>query len=205
MSKYDLDEKNIDVEGLAQDAITNEELFQELLRGARSKDDTTRQNSFKSLQIIAEANPQFLYSEWDYFQEMLLSPNNYHQFIAIYILASLTSVDDNKKFEEIFDDYYGILAGDKAMTASHVALNSSVIVKNKPELKSRIIDILMSIDDIHQGKQKELIKAYAIEALLKIHPEAEDQEKIEDFVRTQLGSKSPKTRNMAQCFLDRCD
>lgn len=205
MSKYDLDEKNIDVEGLAQDAITNEELFQELLRGARSKDDTTRQNSFKSLQIIAEANPQFLYSEWDYFQEMLLSPNNYHQFIAIYILASLTSVDDNKKFEEIFDDYYGILAGDKAMTASHVALNSSVIVKNKPELRSRIIDILMSIDDIHQGKQKELIKAYAIEALLKIHPEAEDQEKIEDFVRTQLGSKSPKTRNMAQCFLDRCD
>lgn len=205
MSKYDLDEKNIDVEGLAQDAITNEELFQELLRGARSKDDTTRQNSFKSLQIIAEANPQFLYSEWDYFQEMLLSPNNYHQFIAIYILASLTSVDDNKKFEEIFDDYYGILAGDKAMTASHVALNSSVIVKNKPELRSRIINILMSIDDIHQGKQKELIKAYAIEALLKIHPEAEDQEKIEDFVRTQLGSKSPKTRNMAQCFLDRCD
>lgn len=136
---------------------------------------------------------------------MLYSPNNYHKFIAIYILASLTSVDKDNKFEEIFDDYYGILAGDKAMTASHVALNSSVIVKNKPELESLIIDILMSIDDIHQGKQKELIKAYAIEALLKIHPEVEDPEKIEDFVRTQLGSKSPKTRNMAQCFLDRCD
>ncbi len=205
MSKYDFDEKNIDVEGLAQDAITNEELFQELLRGARSKDDTTRQNSFKSLQIIAEANPQFLYSEWDYFQEMLSSPNNYHKFIAIYILASLTSVDDNKKFDEIFDDYFGILAGDKAMTASHVALNSSVIVRNKPELRSRIIDILMSIDDIHQGKQKELIKAYAIEVLMKIHPDVDDRGEIEEFVRTQLESKSPKTRNMAQCFLDRCD
>ncbi len=205
MSKYDFDEKNINVEGLAQDAITNEELFQELLRGARSKDDTTRQNSFKSLQIIAEANPQFLYSEWDYFQEMLSSPNNYHKFIAIYILASLTSVDDNKKFDEIFDDYFGILAGDKAMTASHVALNSSVIVRNKPELRSRIIDILMSIDDIHQGKQKELIKAYAIEVLMKIHPDVDDRGEIEEFVRTQLESKSPKTRNMAQCFLDRCD
>jgi len=205
MSKYDLDEKNIDVEGLAQDAINNEELFQELLRGTRSKDDTTRQNSFKSLQIIAEVNPQFLYSEWDYFQEMLSSPNNYHKFIAIYILASLTSVDDNKKFDEIFDDYFGILAGDKAMTASHVALNSSVIVRNKPELRSRIIDILMSIDDIHQGKQKELIKAYAIEALMKIHPDVDDRGEIEEFVRTQLESKSPKTRNMAQCFLDRCD
>ena len=205
MSKYDLAEKNIDVEGLAQNALTDGELFQELIKGVQSTDDTTRQNSFKTLQIIAENQPEFLYPQWDYFQEMLYSPNNYHKFIAIYILASLTSVDKDNKFEEIFDDYYGILAGDKAMTASHVALNSSVIVKNKPELESLIIDILMSIDDIHQGKQKELIKAYAIEALLKIHPEVEDPEKIEDFVRTQLGSKSPKTRNMAQCFLDRCD
>ena len=105
----------------------------------------------------------------------------------------------------IFDDYFGILAGDKAMTASHVALNSSVIVRNKPELRSRIIDILMSIDDIHQGKQKELIKAYAIEVLMKIHPDVDDRGEIEEFVRTQLESKSPKTRNMAQCFLDRCD
>jgi len=204
MSKYVLEEKNIDVEGLARDVLTDDDLLQELMNGVRSKDDTIRQNSFKALQLVAEKNPDFLYPEWDYFQEMLYSPNNFHKFIAIYILASLTKVDDNKKFDGIFEDYYGILAGDKAMTASHVALNSSVIAFNKPELKSRIIDILMSIDDIHQGKQKELIKAYAIEALMKIYPDAEDKEKIEDFVSTQLNSKSPKTRNMAQCFLDRC-
>ncbi len=205
MSKYQLDEKNIDVEGLAQDALTDQNLFQELKRGAQDKDNTTRQNSFKTLQVIAEKHPDFLYPEWDYFQNMLHSSNNYHKFIAIYILASLTRVDNDNKFDEIFDDYYGILAGDKAMVASHVALNSSIIALNKPELRSRIIDILMDIDDIHQGKQTELIKAYAIESLRKIYPEAEDPEKIEEFVRTQLESKSPKTRNMAQCFLDRCD
>jgi hypothetical protein len=204
MPKYDLNEKNIDVEGLARNSLTDQDLFQELMNGVKSKDDTTRQNCFKAMQFIAENDPDFLYSKWDYFQEMLYSPNNYHKYIAIYILASLTQVDDSNKFEQIFEDYYGILAGDKAMTASHVALNSSVIALNKPELKSEIIDRLMNIDSIHQGKQKELIKAYAIEALLKIHPEADDKEKIEEFVRTQLDSKSPKTRNMAQCFLERC-
>lgn len=205
MSSHDLDRKNIDVEALAKDALNDEELFHELLRGVRSKDDTIRQNSFKSLQIIAEENPHSLYPQWDYFQEMLSSQNNYHKYIAIYILASLTSVDVDNRFEGIFDEYYGILAGDKAMTASHVALNSSIIIRNKPELESRIVDILMSIDDIHQGKQKELIKAYAIESLMKIYPDVGDPQKIEEFVRTQLDSKSPKTRNMAQCFLDRCD
>ncbi|BDZ68345.1 hypothetical protein [Methanobacterium ferruginis] len=204
MSKYNLEGKNIDVEGLARDALNNEDLFQEMMNGVRSKDNNIRENCFKTLQLVAENNPEFLYHEWDYFQEMLYSPNNFHKFIAIYILASLTRVDKDNKFDEIFEDYYGILAGDKVMTASHVALNSSIISFNKPELRSRIIDILMNIDEIHHGKQKELVKAYAIEALRKIYPDADDKEKIEDFVRTQLNSKRPKTRNMAQCFLDRC-
>lgn len=199
-----LDEKNIDVEKLAREAVNNQELFQELKAGVRSKDNTTRQNSFKAMQVISHENPDFLYGEWDYFQEMLKSPNNYHKYIAIYILASLTSVDTDNKFEMIFDDYYQVLAGDKAMNASHVALNSSIIAHNKPELRSRIVDILTSIDDVHQGKQKELIKAYAIESLQKIYPEAEDQQLIENFVKSQMDSKSPKTRKMAKSFLGQC-
>jgi hypothetical protein len=198
-----LEEKNMDFEALAREALDNEDLFSELKKGVLSKDNI-RQNSFKALQFMAEEYPEFLYPEWDFFQEMLYSPNNFHKYIAIYILASLTSVDKNNRFEEIFDDYYGILAGDKAMNASHVALNSSVIAHNKPKLRSRIVDTLLRIDEIHQGKQKELIKAYAIEALGKIYPESEDKELIENFIKSQVDSKSPKTRTMAQCFLDRC-
>ena len=69
-----LNEKNMDVEGLAREAVNDKELFQELREGVRSKDNTIRQNSFKAMQIIAEEDPDFLYSEWDYFQEMLQSP-----------------------------------------------------------------------------------------------------------------------------------
>ena len=199
-----LDEKNIDVEELAWKAMDNSDVFQELKRGVRSKKNTTRQNSFKAMQVIAQENPDFLYGEWEYFHEMLKSPNNYHKYIAIYILASLTRVDADNKFERIFDDYYGVLAGDKAMNASHVALNSSTIAHNKPDLRSRIVEILTSIDDIHPGKQKELIKAYAIESLQKIYPEAEDQQLIENFVKSQMDSKSPKTRKMAKSFLGQC-
>jgi len=90
------------------------------------------------------------------------------------------------------------------MNASHVALKSSKIALNKPKLKSEIKDKLLSVDDIHQGKQRELIKAYVIEALLNIYPEAEDKQRIENFVKSQLDSKSPKKRKMAQFFLDRC-
>lgn len=204
MANYKLDDKMVDVNKLAQDTLLDRNLLNELLTGVKSKDNTIRSNSFQTLLIISEKQPEFLYPQWDYFLELLRSSNNYHRYIAIYILANLTQADDGDKFDAIFEEYYGILGEDKVMTASHVALNSPVIVKNKPELQSKIIEKLLNIDNIHQGKQKELVKAYAIEALRKIYPDADDKEKIMEFVKSQLKSSSPKTRDMASCFLDRC-
>lgn len=204
MSEYNLEDKKLDVKNLAQDAISDENLFKELLSGVKSKDNTIRSNSFQALLIVSKDEPEFLYPEWDYLHDLLLSTNNYHKYIAIYILANLTQADDKDKFSEIFDDYFGILAGEKVMNASHVALNSPTIIKNKPELQSKIIGLLLDIENIHQGKQKELVKAYVIEALMKIYPDAQDKDKIREFVKSQLESSSPKTRDMASCFLDRC-
>lgn len=204
MTNYSLDDKRLDIKKLAHEVLENEQLFNELLAGVKSKDNTIRSNSFKTLLLISEEEPEFLYPKWDYFQEMLKSPNSYHKYVAIYILANLTSVDEKNKFNNIFHEYYGILGGEKVMTASHVALNSPTIIKNKPELESKIIENLLNIDTIHKGKQKELVKAYVIEALRKIYPDAHDKDKIQEFVESQLESSSPKTRDLASCFLDIC-
>jgi len=204
LAVYNLDDKMLDINKLAQDALSDDNLFKELLWGVKSKNNNIRSNSFRILQVVSEEKPEFLYPQWDYFQEMLFSKNNYYKYIAIYILANLTRADNENKFNTIFDEYYGILGGDKVMNASHVAANSPTIIKNKPELQSKIIEKLINIDTIHQGKQKELVKAYAIEALRKIYPDAANKEEIKEFVKTQLASSSPKTRDMASCFLDRC-
>lgn len=204
MSNYDLDKKDINVKELSEKTLNDNVLLQELLKGVVSKDNTTRSNSFNVLQVISAEKPEILYPQWDYFHNMLMSKNNYHKYIAIYILADLTKVDTENKFENIFEDYYGILAGDKVMTASHVALNSSKIALNKPELQSKILDRLLDIDNIHQGRQKELVKSYVMDALGKMYPEVKDKERIAKFIEEQLDSSSPKTRDLAACFMDRC-
>jgi hypothetical protein len=202
---YKLDKKDADIKSLASNAMINDELFKELMKGILSKDNNIRQNSFKALQSISMKNPEFLYPQWDQFSEMLNSKNNYHKYIAVYLLADLTAVDSENKFDEIFDDYFMILGGNKAMTASHVALNSSKIALNKSELQDKIIDILLNIDNIHQGKQKELIKAYAIGALMKMYPEIKDKKRVMNFIKEQLDSPSPKTRDAAAFFIERCE
>lgn len=204
MSNYNLEDKRLDVKNLSQKALADDKLFKELLSGVLSKNNTIRSNSFRTLLLVSEDKPEFLYLEWDYFLNMLKSSNNYHRYIATYILANLTRADRENKFNIIFDDYFGLLASEKVMIASHVAANSPTIFNAKPDLQSQIIEKLINIDAIHQGKQKELVKAYAIEALQKIYPYAEDKEKIMVFVKAQLTSSSPKTRDMASCFLDRC-
>lgn len=204
-SKYELGQKDINIEELAKKALYDDELLKDLTNGILSKDDTTRKNSFETLQIISNKNPEVLYQEWDHFHKMLKSKNNYHKYIAIYMLADLTKIDTENRFNDIFEDYYRILAGDKVMTASHVALNSSKIATNKPELQGEIIERLINIENIHQGKQKELIKAYAIESLRKMYPEIEDKAKVMKFIEEQLDSSSPKTRDLAACFIDRCE
>jgi hypothetical protein len=101
----------------------------------------------------------------------------------------------------LFDEYYGILEGEKAMTASHLVANSGKIIRAKPELQEAVTNKLLNIDEIHKGKQKELIKSYAIDAFDECFEDAKNREEILKFVKAQTDSKSPKTRKNAEKFL----
>ena len=204
MDEYNLDSGDVDIKKLAKESMQNMDLFIKLKNGIRSGDKTLRTNSLNVLLTLSENNAEFLYHHWDYFHEMLKSGNVYDQYGAIYLLASLTSVDTENKFESLFDEYYGIMEGEKIMPASHVVLNSAKIISNKPELRSAIIKKLINTDETFKGMQKDLLKVYAIETLRKIKPEAEEKVIIENFIRSQLDNSSSKTRSAAKCYIDRC-
>lgn len=201
---YDLDETGVDTKKLAIESLKNTELFNELVNGIRSKDKTVRNNSFNTLMIVAENNGDLLYPKWGYIYEMLIGNNSNEQYVAIYLLASLTAYDSQNRFETIFDEYFGILNGDKTMPASHVILNSGKLIENKPELRQQIISKLLSTDNTFKGRQKDLLKVYAIETLRKIPTDPEDKTRIEEFIKSQLNSKSSKARSAAKCYIDRC-
>jgi len=201
---YDLDETGLDTKKLALESLNNTELFNKLIKGIRSTDKTVRNNSFNTLMHVAENNGDLLYPKWDYIHEMLISNNSNEQYVAIYLLASLTAYDSQNKFETIFDEYFGILDGDKTMPASHVILNSGKLIENKPELRQKIISKLLNTDNTFKGRQKDLLKVYAIETLRKIPTDPEDKTLIEEFIKSQLKSKSSRARSAAKCYIDRC-
>jgi hypothetical protein len=189
---------------LAKRVIKEESVPAELYQGILSKDDKTRYTSFKTLMFVADERPELLCSHWDDFEALLESENTHSKYVASYLIASLASVDREGKFEKIFDKYYALLDDKSVIPAAHVARNSGKIVKKRPELESKITDKLLTIERTHHKlSHKELIKSEAIGAFNEYFDAAKDKQKILDFVKQQLESKSPKNRKMAKEFLKR--
>lgn len=199
----DLTIKRISVEQAAEKAIKDQLILSELLDGILSKKEKIRFNSYETLLYISENNPAVLYPKWDYLSDLLTSDNHFHRYIAINLIANLVKVDNENKFDSDFDRYFHNIAGEKTMVAGQAALNAGKIARAKPNLQAKITGILLQIDQIHQGKQTELMKAHAITAFNDYFDEAADKEKIIDFVKTCLESDSPKTRKVAKEFLEK--
>lgn len=198
----DLGKENVGVESLAKKALKDEKVLSELLEGLKSSKDKIRYSSFKVLLFISEEHPEVLYPHWDEFVEKLSSDNSYHKYQGIFIIANLTRADKENKFEKIFNKYSNLLDDESFIVAANLAGNLGKIAKAKPKLQTEITNKLLSIDKTHFiQERKDLMKSGAIESFNEYFEEAENKNKIIEFVKEQLNSKSPKTRRKAKEFL----
>ena len=198
----EMSDKNVNIESVAEKALKDEKLLSELLEGLKSKKETFRYNCFKVLNLISKEHGDVLYPRWDAFVEQLNSDNTYWKLSGLQIIANLTRVDSENKFEKIFDKYYQLLDDRSMITAIYIASNSGTIVRAKPQLETMITSRLLNIDETHhEPGRKDLIKSGIIEAFSEYFEEANDKRKIIEFVRQQLNSDSPKTRKLAREFM----
>lgn len=195
-------DKAPDIAPLAEKALADKDLLSEMLEGLTTKDETLRYNCHKVLLFISEINGERLYPEWDYFANFLEDANSYRKMSAVHLIARLTKVDTENRFERIMDIYYNLLDDRSMIVAIYIAAVSGDIVRAKPQLERKITGKLLDIDKTHHpDERKPLIKAGAIESFDKYFPEAIEKERIIEFVRGALDCDSPKTIKLARSFL----
>jgi hypothetical protein len=198
----ELNRKSINVKKVAKKALDDKAILAELLEGVLSKKEKIRFNCFKVLLLISEDHPKVLYPQWDFFADLLINPNTYFKYIAIYIIANLTMDDPKNRFEKIFNKYYNLLDDESVIPPAHVAANSPKIAVAKPHLQNKITNKLLNIDKTHhKPERKDLIKSYVIEACGELIEGARNKKKMLQFVREQLEAKSPRTKKKAKEFL----
>jgi hypothetical protein len=199
----ELQKKDIDPKEYAEKIIKKPDLIKQYLDGLLSKNETYRYNCFKVIFIVLEESPDILYPYWEFFENHLRSKNNYHKMSAVLIIANLTSVDKEKKFEKLFDEFYGYLKSKKTITSIYIVKSSGKIAKSKPHLMNKITKILLNIEKIHPGKQIELVKSAVIESFSDYFEKIENKKEVITFVKKQTNSDSPKTRKIAKDFLNK--
>ena len=103
-------------QALADKSLTKEELLNRvrqdstllpfLLSGVYSSKATFRYGCAKVLMDLSEENPEKLYLYFDQFISLLDSKYRILIWNALAIIANLTRVDTEKKFDAIFGKYY---------------------------------------------------------------------------------------------------
>jgi len=143
---------------LATKSITTKELFQkveqnfnllpEVLNGVFSSKAAIRYGCAKVLIDLSKKYPKKLYPYMDFFIDLLDGKYRILTWNAMAIIANLAKVDEDKKFDAIFDRYYGFLNDAYMVTVANVVGNSARIALAKPYLTQRITNELLKVENI---------------------------------------------------------
>lgn len=205
---------------LAEKAITKEQLLKAVERdfellpivigGVSSPKATIRYSCAKVLVDLTVKHPEKLYPHMDFFVALLDSKYRILVWNAFAAIANLCAVDVDKKFDAIFDKYYGFLNDEYMVTVANVVGNSAKIALAKPYLVPRITEKLLSVDKIaltpHLTDEcKRVIAEKAIETFnqhfYKMGPE--EKAKVFSFVKKHEKSPRASLSKEAEVFLER--
>jgi hypothetical protein len=205
-----LGDKSITKNQLLEKVKHNYDLIPELLSGISSSKPTIRYGCGKILMDISEEKPDKLYPYMDFFIKLLESKYRILTWNAIIIIANLTKIDKENKFESIFERYYSFLENDYIVTVANVVGNSGKIALAKPHLTQKITDKLLTVENIsttpHLSEEcKRVITEHTIKSFNMFFPQIKQKEKVISFVKKHLNSSRKTLRTESENFLKKWD
>jgi hypothetical protein len=201
---------------LANKSVTKEEFLQmvkqdfsllpEVLNGVSSSKAAIRYGCAKVLMYLSEEHPEKLYPHMDSFINLLDSKYRILTWNAMAIIANLAKVDENKKFDAIFDKYYSFLNDAYMVTVANVVGNSAKIALAKPHLTEKITTELLKVENIsttpHLTEEcKRVIAEKTIKSFAVFFSKIEQKEEVISFVARHSNSPRKTLKTAAEEFL----
>ena len=198
--------KSLTKEQLLEEVKNNYDLLPEVINGITSSKAAIRYGCGKVLMDLSEENPKILYPHMNFFVELLDSKYRILTWQAMAIIANLTRVDKDNKFDEIFDKYYSFINDEYMVTVSNLVEHSGKIALAKPYLTNKITNELLKVETIKTtphltSECKNVIAENAILSFGMFFDQVENKDVIISFVKKQLNSSRKTLRSKAKEFL----
>ena len=141
-------DKSLTKEDLLQKVKQDYNLVPVVLNGTSSSKAAIRYGCAKVLMDLSEEHPEQVYPYMDDFIDLLESEYRILIWNAMAIIANLTKVDEDRKFDAIFDKYYSFIDDEYLVTVANVVGHSGKIALAKPYLIERITNELLKVENI---------------------------------------------------------
>ncbi len=199
-------DKSMTRKELLQKVKQNFDLLPTVLGGVSSPKATVRYGCAGVLMDLSEEYPEKLYPYMDSFVELLDSKYRILTWNAMAVIANLTRVDVDGKFDAIFDRYYSFLNDEYMVTVANVVGHSGKIALAKPNLVPKITNELLKVENVsttpHLTEEcKRVIAEKAIKSFDLFFDQIEQKEKVLSFVKSHLNSPRKTLKTKADNFL----
>jgi hypothetical protein len=188
---------------LAAAMLQDPALLQAAVEGCAAADEGYRYNSIRCLERVCEGgHADLLYPQWDFFVRLLDSRNAFQRSGGLWMVASLTAVDNDGRFEELFERFFRLVNDEKVMVSRYTIQSAAKIARFKPHLQERITALLLNIERVyHNPERVDLLKTDVLETFAAYAAASPQREAMLQFAAACKGSASPKTRQAAGKFL----
>jgi hypothetical protein len=185
-------------------------LLPTLMTGVSSPKANVRYSCASTLVNLTEKHPEKLYGHMDFFVSLLDSKHRILLWNGMAAIANLCSVDVDKKFDAIFDKYYGFLDNEYMVTVANTVGNSARIARAKPYLAPKITTALLRVSEIsttpHLTEEcTRVIAEKAVESFDQFFDllAPKEKTKVLAFVKKHIDSSRVSLRKNAQTFLQK--
>ncbi len=195
--------RGADPSRVANIVARNPEQMASILMGLTAKEARVKYGCAKVLLMLSEKRPLALYPRFDFLAGLLDSESKILQWNATWMLANLTTVDTQNKFEVIFDRYFAPIPGPVMITGANVIGAAARIARAKPRLTGRITSELLKVEraEYQTPECRNIALGHAIQSFDKFFDQIENKQPVIGLVRRQLENDRPATRKKAERFL----
>ena len=201
-------DKTLTKEQLADKVKKNFDQLPDIVSGMNSPKAIIRYGCGKILMDLSEEYPEKIYPHWNFFVNLLDSKYRILTWQAMAIIANLTKVDTENKFDTVFEKYYDFINNDYMVTVANVVGHSSKIALAKPHLIQRITSEMLKVEDLsitpHLTEEcKRVIAEKTIKSFDTFFDQVEQKEKVISFVEKHRNSSRKTLKVEAEKFLEK--
>lgn len=137
-----------DLKLLVSEAVENPKMIRSLIELVSAETTSARYLCAKIIRRVSMERPDLIYPYFDEIAKWIHDDNSFIKWDGILIIADLSAVDTENKFEALYGDYFGLIHDPQMITAGNVIKNAWKIALAKPALESDITSRLLEVPAI---------------------------------------------------------